>query len=227
MSVRFDTINDYLDNQDVTHPLPSQLYPVSFSMWFYVTSIAVPGTNALVFNFFADNLDSACDIYVRASDLMVQANNGVGGGSVGHDLTTITLGTWHCAQISKDGSSFDVYLDGVRYSYTETARTVSAPRNAHVGGYGGGSRLNIGYVTYARSWVAKLSEAEMAIERASATAVRTSSIYGNWTLAANGNDDSGNGNDWTSHGSPAYGSFEPTLPPPPVFSADPIKWKVA
>ncbi|HQQ75780.1 MAG TPA: hypothetical protein PLB01_00375 [Thermoanaerobaculia bacterium] len=210
MSVRFDTIADYLDNQD-SPALPAALAPVSFSMWFYVTSMPA-GVNALVFNFFADNLDAACDIYVRESDKMVQANNGVGGGAVGHDIATIALGTWHCAQISKSSSQFNVYLDGAKFGFTETARTVNPPRNAHIGGYGGGSRLNVGYVTYARTWTVALTDDELAAERCSAVPVRTSGLYGAYPLATNANDASGNANHWTSHGSPVYSAFEPTLP---------------
>jgi hypothetical protein len=133
------------------------------------------------------------------------------GGVWANSTTSVVAGTWfHIAVRRVNATTWNVVLNGVN----------EATNAFDVSGDGASSYCVLAAVanaagttiTQLRLWTTNLSDAEIAAEKASATLVKTASIYGCWPMATGTDfsDTSGNGRTLTKDGTPTTGSDDPT-----------------
>lgn len=121
------------------------------------------------------------------------------GGTQSQSMPAIALGTWHHVAFVRNGTAIHPYLDGVPGTVlTCTASTFTSV--ALYIGLGGAVGYFQGAIGLARLWTAVLSDADIAAEYASATAVRAANLAGSYPLVTDTTDASGNGADATNVG---------------------------
>jgi len=194
--------------------------PMSFSLW--VRFITFNGTSQPMFD-MEDAVDSQFSAYM---------GNGTAGPHL-MDMSTreagtdflfgpnVALGDWHCYQgavnDASDGGVYG-YIDSAQFFNTYTPIAVSGTVNINaVGAYGSGASWCNAYVSQCRVWTAKLTWEELAIERTSATHVKTANLYASWPLLTNLLDTSGNGRSLVPTGTISTDYAFDSSTEPPLF----------
>lgn len=128
---------------------------------------------------------------------------------------SITAGTWYyIACVRENNASFKVYIDGsstatIADTRSVSGRTDAAPKfDLSTNDY---SEWYNGRMAFCRVWTAALSNAEINAEMDSTSAVKTSSLWGDWPLQADDDDDSGNARHFTTSGTVTYSEAGPDI----------------
>jgi hypothetical protein len=126
-------------------------------------------------------------------------------GANGSGTTTLSTDTWYFITLVRNGVSLEIYINSTLEKNLGVGSPAgrSAPERTEFGGFRAGSNTWNGRIGVARVYTAVLSEAQMAVEQASPTAVNTTNLWADFQspLDANRfNDFSGNDRHFTSAG---------------------------
>jgi hypothetical protein len=193
-----------------TGPSPNAAYTVAF--WSRVDSYKSADYQTL-FTYLMSGSEWETIMLDSSNRLVIEA--GVSGsGSRVNAASAFGTGTWkYVALVRASTTSLKAYVDGTEVLSLTT--NISA-RSAAVTEFAFGSDTytedSNSSVAYARAWSAALNTTELAAEKVSATAVRTTDLWGDWPMQANGNDSSGNSRTLTAVGTVSYVTDGPTLP---------------
>ena len=121
-------------------------------------------------------------------------------------------GTWrYVALVRSSTTSLKVYVNSTE---TLSLTTNVSSRSAAVSEFAFGSDTYNedlrGSVAYARAWTAALNTTELSAESASASAVRTTDLWGDWPMQSDGEDATANNRDLTANGTVSYVTDGPT-----------------
>lgn len=122
-------------------------------------------------------------------------------------------GTWkYIAMVRSSTTDLKVYVDGTQVlSLTTNVSAWSVAVTEFAFGSDTYTEDSNSSVAYARAWTAALNTTELAAEKDSATAVRTTDLWGDWPMQADGNDISGNSRTLSAVGTVSYVTDGPTL----------------
>jgi hypothetical protein len=207
-AVRFNASGDYLR---ITSSLPDYNSAWTWCGWVYIASNTGAGYQA-IFTFSGGG--SAYDeLFINASAaLAMEVGNGASTTTTG---STLSVGQWyHISIVRESNASIKVYVNASATADSTNTRSVSGRTAA-----GNLSLATNAFsewadmrVAYARMWTAALSTSELAAEKNSATAVRSTALWASWPLQADPNDTSGNARNFTAGGTLTYSESGPTLP---------------
>lgn len=129
-----------------------------------------------------------------------------GGAPVGTTGVVLAVGDWYLFYYVRSGTNHTLYINGVNQGSVTKDTSGNSNDRMMVGSDddGGGLCTSDVEVAYFREWSAALTFDELLVEGASPTAVRTANLISSTPLQANGNDDSGAGNNWTSFLTPTF-----------------------
>lgn len=169
-----------------------------------------------VFN-LTDDVDDY-DFYGADNSTLAFLEQGTAGSATGTDLAT---DTWYHLTFQRTVNNLKIYIAGVED--TDFGGIVGGGRTAvarmECGAFNSGaSNPSDCRIAIARAWTKAItSEAAIDAEAASATAVDTTSLYGDWPFASDLNDISGNTRHWSSSGTltfqdqpPGFAAGQPT-----------------
>lgn len=225
MPVRFDASGDYLQYQTPAN-MPSA---ATHSVCFWVRLSSDRNDYANIFYLNGNNADGEIFVStdVDGTTLLVTDS------ATAMNLGTLTIGTWYFVGYARTNTSRAAYI-GTQAggTLTKASNTETKTRNTT---YGSGARIELGNdiysewldgeMAYARIWNSvALSDGEMDAEWRSATAVRTSGLWGAYALtnaASATTDTSGNSFTLTAGGTLTDGGTAPT-PPSTAAASSPL-----
>lgn len=191
-----------------TGPSPNAAYTVAF--WVRVDSYRNTDYQTL-FTFLQGGSEWEAIMLDASNRLVIEA--GVGGsGSRVNAASAYGTGTWkYVALVRSSTTSLKAYVDGTEMlSLTTNVSSRSAAVSEFAFGSDTYNEDSNSSVAYARAWTAALNTTELAAEKTSATAVRTTDLWGDWPMQANGNDSSGNSRTLSANGTVSYVTDGPT-----------------
>lgn len=132
--------------------------------------------------------------------------------------STVSTGVWTYIACTRDAANAGQLFQGTTPgSLTKTTATVSSsgtPSSINLFGRSTSDATDwfSGSLAYVRMWTVILSDAEVAAESQSTTAVKTASLWGNWPFAAAAlSDTSGNARNWTAGSTALSADTDPVL----------------
>lgn len=191
-----------------TGPSPNAAYTVAF--WVRIdTNRSVDYQVLFTFLMGASEWES---IMLDASNrLTIEAGVGGSGNRV-NAASAFGTGTWrYVALVRSSTTSLKAYVNGTEtLSLTTNVSTRSAAVSEFAFGSDGYDEDSRSSIAYARAWTAALNTTELAAESASVSAVRTTDLWGDWPMQADGDDDTANARHLTASGTVSYVSGGPT-----------------
>ena len=124
---------------------------------------------------------------------------------------TVPLNTWTHIAATFDGTTLNTYINGV---LDGTSTDISGPvgtnsQDFRIGEDTDWDSTPMGAIDEVRLWGVARTEAEIAASMNTTITGATAGLIGVWNMEGNGNDDSGNGYDGTTHGDIEFLSAEP------------------
>jgi len=165
--------------------------------WVKMTSD--PNTYQCIFEMNAvDN--NQMGLYTQADGTTISTYLGASDSTV--TGSSLTIGTWYHLAVTWDGSSLRAYVDAtLNITHTNTGTTWNMVQLGFDEPYWGDTF--VGAMAHLKAWDAVLTQTEIATEKGSITAVRTSNLLGQWETpsgASRADDTSGNANHFTVTG---------------------------
>lgn len=193
-----------------TGPSPNAAYTVAF--WVRIDTNR-SADYQILFTFLMGANEWESLMLDGSNRLVIEA--GVGGsGSRVNAASAFGTGTWrHVALVRASTTSLKAYVDGSEVlSLTTNVSTRSAAVSEFTFGSDSYNEDSRSSSAYARAWTAALNTTELAAESASAAAVRTADLWGDWPMQADGDDDTANARHLTAVGTVSYVTDGPALP---------------
>ena len=130
------------------------------------------------------------------------------------DSTTnvATSGPWvHLCIRRTAANAHDFLVNGAVEATNAMSSTMTLFSTLYIGGIGNTDNDWLGDITQVRAWSTNLSDGEIAAEMASATHIKTASVFGVWPLAngTDASDVSGNNKTLTLNGTTTTGADDP------------------
>ena len=197
MSLRINTGTQFVYSVFGGTNSPASSNPVTFSIWARMNQSTSQGE---LFCILDSTLNQAEGWWSRWENDVTGFTQWEGASIIGGDSTIYTpetgLGNWHhLAWTIGTDNVYSAYYDGTFLGSKQDVRIASWPLYVAIGiPENSGAMYIVGDASQARFWSAKLTQAEIVAEMNSTTAVRTTSLYGDWPLSTTLNDQSALGN---------------------------------
>ncbi len=193
-----------------TGPSPNAAYTVAF--WVRIDTNRSADYQTL-FTFLMTNNEWESIMLDASNRLAIEAGVGGSGNRV-NAASAFGTGTWrYVALVRSSTTSLKAYVNGTE---TLSLTTNVSTRTGSVFEFAFGSdeydEDSRSSIAYARAWTAALNTTELAAESASASAVKTSDLWGDWPMQADGDDDTANARHLTASGTVSYVTDGPVLP---------------
>jgi hypothetical protein len=214
-AVRFDASGDRLR---ISSGLWDYNAAYTFAAWVYISTDRATNYQSIFCRYGSGSMMD--QVYVDASmRIATFISNSASTDTTGATLTT---GTWYyVACVRESNASFKVYIDGSATATIADTRSVSGrtdvtplldiSTNAYTEWYNG-------RMAFTRLWTVALSNAEINAEMDSLTAVKTASLWGDWPLQTDDDDDSGNARHFTTAGTVTYSEAGPDIASGPTYT---------
>lgn len=194
MSARINNVADQIGRQ----PNVPGVNPLSTTLW--VQLVNDRNTDGIIF-IIGDTGSGYQAVEIQNNGTTLEIQTSAGTSSAG---TNLSVGVWYFLAYTRTGSSHALWLATETTEVSQiisftSSPTISSPNYMVIGNVS--SQWVDARFSRWREWGGTIiSEAEMNAERLASSAARSTSIYGDWPLASDLNDDSINGNNLVSAG---------------------------
>lgn len=200
MAIQLNASSEYLTR---TTGLLNYNSPYTFMAYVRINTLSSSDCVWVLSDATTSNRDILMLNATDGTTMALRVTNG-GTATTQNDTTTLETGVWYHLALVRSSTDLTLYMNGIpALINTRDITSRAAITQMRIGLDQSGSNAATIDVAYARAWASALTQAEIAVEKLSTTAVKASA-YGEWPLTADADDDSGNARHWTVSGTPAY-----------------------